>query len=72
MTNYREPQKCYCGTEKCRGFIGGQKNMPMRKKKDKTVERRKVGLFEDEMVSRFFHSDNLYPVESHESGHHYP
>lgn len=51
MADDREPQKCYCGAEKCRGFIGGQKNMPVRKKKDRTVERRKVGLFEDEMVS---------------------
>ncbi|KAL8574531.1 hypothetical protein ACOMHN_057530 [Nucella lapillus] len=48
---YGEPQKCYCGTEKCRGFIGGQKKLNLKKKKrERTWENRKVGLFEDEML----------------------
>lgn len=46
---YGEPQKCYCGAEKCRGYIGSIKNQPAQKKKDKAVEKPEK-VFEDEML----------------------
>ncbi|KAK7506668.1 hypothetical protein BaRGS_00002143 [Batillaria attramentaria] len=44
---YGEPQKCYCGSENCRGFIGSIKNQPVQNKK---VEKRTADLFEDDML----------------------
>lgn len=46
--HYGEPQKCYCGSDNCRGFIGIVKSSPQKtnKKKDK----KKKEIFKDELL----------------------
>ncbi|KAL5005854.1 hypothetical protein ScPMuIL_017012 [Solemya velum] len=34
----KEAQKCYCGSENCRGFIGGTKTTPLKSKKKITAD----------------------------------
>ncbi|XP_059174728.1 uncharacterized protein LOC131954909 isoform X2 [Physella acuta] len=45
--HYGEPQKCYCGSENCRGYIGLVKS-PTRNNKKK--ERKKREIFKDELL----------------------
>uniref|UniRef100_A0A2C9JLJ7 Histone-lysine N-methyltransferase n=1 Tax=Biomphalaria glabrata TaxID=6526 RepID=A0A2C9JLJ7_BIOGL len=44
--HYGEPQKCYCGSENCRGYIGLVKSPTRNKKKEK--KRREI--FKDELL----------------------
>jgi hypothetical protein len=50
----KEAQKCFCGTEKCRGTIGINKSTPLKSKKKTTEqeEEKKTSeeLFQDEDV----------------------
>lgn len=50
--NYsKEAQKCFCGTEKCRGTIGINKSTPLKsKKKPAEQEEDKEDLFQEEDV----------------------
>ncbi|KAH9489593.1 hypothetical protein Btru_036451, partial [Bulinus truncatus] len=45
--HYGEPQKCYCGSENCRGYIGLVKS-PTRNNKKK--EKKKREIFKDELL----------------------
>ena len=45
----QEAQKCFCGTDKCRGFIGISKNTPQ-KTVTKKKEKKKTEIFSDIFV----------------------
>lgn len=45
--HYGEPQKCYCGSENCRGYIGLVKSPT---KNNKKKERKKREIFKDELL----------------------
>lgn len=52
----KEAQKCFCGTEKCRGTIGINKSTPLKsKKKPAEQEEDKEDLFQEEDV-RFIYN----------------
>ena len=60
--NFREAQKCYCGSANCRGFIGIVKSSPQKtavvsKKKDK----KKKEIFNDEMVGTIVKENVMLP-----------
>ncbi|XP_062602613.1 microtubule-associated protein futsch-like [Saccostrea cucullata] len=46
----KEAQKCYCGSENCRGFIGGSKTTPLRSTKKPEEDRKKKTEFEDDLL----------------------
>ena len=62
LLNSKEAQKCYCGTEICRGFLGGTKRIQLQSNKksateleEEESERKKKELFEDrDTVSVFY------------------
>ena len=66
--NYsKEAQKCFCGTEKCRGTIGINKSTPLKsKKKPAEQEEDKEDLFQEEDVRIIlqFHVSNIIPQTS--------
>lgn len=46
----KEAQKCFCGSENCRGFIGGNKTTPLRSTRRHEEERKKKVDFEDDLL----------------------
>ncbi|XP_064598536.1 LOW QUALITY PROTEIN: uncharacterized protein LOC135464899 [Liolophura sinensis] len=46
----KEAQKCYCGADSCRGFLGGTKSTPLKSKKKLAAEKKKRELFDDQML----------------------
>lgn len=80
MFSSKEAQKCFCGTEKCRGFLGGTKRIELRSDKrtptdqEEEAERKKKGLFEDRdtVSSMFCHFNRLpTPLDLCRKGHLY-
>ena len=64
----KEAQKCYCGTEKCRGWLGGAKSTPLKSQgkqpsTPRKKEKKKQDIFDDVFVSQFwFHVKNVWRV----------
>ena len=71
----KEAQKCYCGTEICRGFLGGTKRIQLKSEKktaaeqEEESERKKKELFEDRDTVRYSRSKYYAQVEMNKIFH---